>query len=97
MATSPGGGSYMIIQAMVLASELLVEPIVNDPVPRERTNGVPIAAEGPMLVRKIRLPGKAQGLETVAVPPVRVACPVRAEMVRLSYPPAWVTVGPIAR
>ena len=47
----PAAVPYMIIQAMVLASELLVEPIVNDPVPRERTNGVPIAAEGPMLVR----------------------------------------------
>jgi hypothetical protein len=47
----PAAVPYMIIQAMVLASELLVEPMVNDPVPRERTNGVPIAAEGPMLVR----------------------------------------------
>ena len=41
----------MIIQAMALESESLVDWIVNDPVSREETEGVPIAAEGPMLVR----------------------------------------------
>jgi hypothetical protein len=42
---------YMIIQAMVLESELLAETIVNDPVPREETQGVPTVPEGPTLVR----------------------------------------------
>lgn len=43
--------SYMIIQAMVPESVLLVDSIVNDPVPREETCGVPGAPEGLMLVR----------------------------------------------
>ncbi len=41
----------MIIQAMVPESELLVDSIVNDPVPREETCGVPTVPEGLMLVR----------------------------------------------
>jgi hypothetical protein len=43
--------SYVIIQAMVPESVLLVDSIVNDPVPREETYGVPGMPEGPMLVR----------------------------------------------
>ncbi len=42
---------YMIIQAIVLESELLVELIVNDPLPRAETHGVPTVPEGPTLVR----------------------------------------------
>ena len=41
----------MIIQAIVLESELLVELIVNDPLPRAETHGVPTVPEGPTLVR----------------------------------------------
>jgi hypothetical protein len=45
------GQPYMIIQARVLASEPLVDWIVNDPVLRAETRGVPAVAEAPMLVR----------------------------------------------
>ena len=41
----------MIIQAMMLASVLLVDWIVNDPVPRAETQGVPTVPEGRTLVR----------------------------------------------
>jgi hypothetical protein len=41
----------MIIQATVLASVPLVDPMVNDPAARAATKGVPIAADGPMTVR----------------------------------------------
>lgn len=41
----------MIIQAMVPESELLVDSIVKDPVPRAETHGVPGGPEGAMLVR----------------------------------------------
>jgi hypothetical protein len=51
----------VIIQATVLESALLVDSIVNDPVPREATKGIPSLADGRTLVSWIRLPGSAQG------------------------------------